>query len=88
MGVALGYRDPQHPKNQYRSPGRPLHEVVHFKVQSKSKNKLAGSLSDANQSLFDQVNRYRNFFRASCIISFGGHSNTCPWYMYILQWPW
>jgi nitroreductase len=28
MGVALGYRDRQHPLNQYRSPRRPLIEVV------------------------------------------------------------
>jgi nitroreductase len=31
MGVALGYRDPQHPQNQYRSLRRPIREVVHFK---------------------------------------------------------
>ncbi len=31
MGVALGYRDQQHPLNQYRSPRRPLQEVVRLK---------------------------------------------------------
>lgn len=31
MGVALGYRDRQHPLNQYRSPRRPLQEVVRLK---------------------------------------------------------
>jgi nitroreductase len=31
MGVALGYRDPRHPQNQYRSSRRPIREVVHFK---------------------------------------------------------
>jgi len=31
MGVALGYRDPQNPLNQYRSPRRPIREVVRFK---------------------------------------------------------
>ena len=31
MGVALGYRDRQHPLNQYRSPRRPLKEVVRLK---------------------------------------------------------
>jgi nitroreductase len=31
MGVALGHRDRQHPLNQYRSPRRPLQEVVRLK---------------------------------------------------------
>jgi nitroreductase len=31
MGVALGYRDRQHPLNQYRSPRRPLQQVVRLK---------------------------------------------------------
>jgi len=31
MGVALGYRDRQHPLNQYRNPRRPLQEVVRLK---------------------------------------------------------
>lgn len=31
MGVALGYRDRQHPLNQYRSPRRPVQEVVRLK---------------------------------------------------------
>lgn len=31
MGVALGYRDQQHPLNQYRSPRRPIREIVHFR---------------------------------------------------------
>jgi len=31
MGVALGYRDRQHPLNQYRSPRRPLQDVVRLK---------------------------------------------------------
>jgi nitroreductase len=31
MGVALGYRDRLHPLNQYRSPRRPLQEVVRLK---------------------------------------------------------
>jgi nitroreductase len=31
MGVALGYRDRQHPLNQYQSPRRPLQEVVRLK---------------------------------------------------------
>ncbi|MGZ7132930.1 MAG: nitroreductase, partial [Halobacteriota archaeon] len=31
MGIALGYRDRQHPLNQYRSPRRPLQEVVLMK---------------------------------------------------------
>jgi nitroreductase len=31
IGVALGYRDTQHPQNQYRSPRRSIQEVVRFK---------------------------------------------------------
>ncbi len=31
IGVALGYRDPDHPENQYRTTRRPIQDVVHFK---------------------------------------------------------
>jgi nitroreductase len=31
FGIALGYRDAQQPVNQFRTPRRPLHEVVHIK---------------------------------------------------------
>lgn len=31
IGVALGYADPDHPANRYRSSRRPVHEVVRFK---------------------------------------------------------
>jgi nitroreductase len=31
IGIALGYRDQQHPLNQYRSSRRPLQEVVRLK---------------------------------------------------------
>ncbi len=31
IGVALGYRDPDHPENQYRTTRRPIKDVVHFK---------------------------------------------------------
>ncbi len=31
FGIALGYRDPQQPVNHFRSPRRPVQEVVRFK---------------------------------------------------------
>jgi nitroreductase len=31
LGVALGYGDPDHPQNRFRSPRRPLQEVVRFR---------------------------------------------------------
>ena len=31
IGVALGYSDEQHPQNKFRSPRRPIEEVVRFK---------------------------------------------------------
>ncbi len=31
FGIALGYSDAQHPQNKFRSPRRPVHEVVRFK---------------------------------------------------------
>jgi len=85
IGVALCYSYPQHPRNQYRLLEGLLQEVVHFKVQTRSiRINVTGSLSDAKQFLIDKVNRYRNFFRAILIISFIGHSETCPWCRYIL----
>ena len=31
IGIALGYSDTQHPQNKFRSPRRPIQEVVRFK---------------------------------------------------------
>ncbi len=31
IGIALGYSDAQHPQNKFRSPRRPIQEVVRFK---------------------------------------------------------
>jgi nitroreductase len=30
IGIALGYSDAQHPQNKFRSPRRPIQEVVRF----------------------------------------------------------